>query len=62
VLRKEKRHYDIFLIAKDFKIFNKDKRDLFLAGYDESEDLAFLEVDAAAEEPSESCEGTESKG
>lgn len=35
VLRKEKARYDIFMLPKDFKVFNKDKRDVLVTDYDE---------------------------
>lgn len=46
VLRKDKKCYDIFMLPQDFKVFNKDKRDMFLEDYDDREDLAYLEADA----------------
>ena len=49
-LRKDKAHYDIFLMPKDLKVFSKDKRDALAASYRPEEDQAFLDEDAAAEE------------
>ena len=44
VLRKDRQRYDIFIMPKDLKIFNKEKRDLLLANYtDESKDQAYLD-------------------
>lgn len=36
VLRNDKEIYDVFILPKDLKVFNKDKRDLLLANYDPS--------------------------
>ena len=50
ILRKDKCRYDVFLMAKDLKVFNKDKRDQFLLNYDQTEqDERYLEQDAAQE-------------
>lgn len=53
VLRKDKKSYDIFMTPKDFKVFNKDKRDVLLSEYDETADQAYLEADADAAEAEE---------
>ena len=38
VLRKDKEKFDVFIMAKDLKVFNKDKRDTLLLDYDEEKD------------------------
>ena len=38
VLRNDKKLFDIFILPKDFKVFNKDKRDSLLKEYDETAD------------------------
>lgn len=50
ILRKDRDQYDILLLPKDLKVFNKDKRDSMLADYNQDEDLELLKADAAAEE------------
>lgn len=38
VLRYEKEIYDVFILPKDLRVFNKDKRDLLLSNYDPTND------------------------
>ena len=38
VLRKERECFDIWILPKDLKVYNKEKRDAFLEGYNEAED------------------------
>ena len=33
VLRKDKERFDVFIMPKDLKVFNKDKRDALLLNY-----------------------------
>lgn len=57
VLRKDKERFDIFILPKDLKVFNKDKRDAFLANYNEEEDAALLqEVEILDEEMEETIQ------
>jgi hypothetical protein len=50
VLRKDKEKFDVFLLPKDLKVFNKDKRDLLLSNYyDEESDQAFIDADTLAD-------------
>lgn len=49
VLRKDKEKFYVFLLPKDLKVFNKDKRDLLLSNYhDEDRDQAFIDADTLA--------------
>ena len=51
MLRKDKERFDVFIMPKDLKVFNKDKRDSLLADYAaEEEDQAFLDADTVKEE------------
>ena len=50
VLRKDKEKFDVFIMAKDLKVFNKDKRDTLLLDYDEEKDQAYLDADAALDD------------
>ena len=38
VLRKDKEKFDVFIMAKDLKVFNKDRRDSILQDYCEEKD------------------------
>ena len=38
VLRKDKEKFDVFIMTKDLKVFNKDKRDSLLLDYCEEND------------------------
>lgn len=62
VLRKERECFDIYLLPKDLKVYSKEKRDVFLEGYDEAEDQARLdelEAKAKAAEDAEDEENAE---
>ena len=62
VLRKEREFFDIYLLPKDLKVYSKEKRDVFLEGYDEAEDQARLdelEAKAKAAEDAEDEENAE---
>ena len=53
MLRKDKERFDVFIMPKDLKVFNKDKRDSLLLNYAEAaeqEDQAFLDADTAKDE------------
>ena len=51
MLRKDKERFDVFLMPKDLKVFNKDKRESLLLNYkDEEEDQAFLDADTVKDE------------
>ena len=50
VLRKDKEKFDVFIMAKDLKVFSKDKRDALLLDYDEEKDKAILAKDAEQDE------------
>lgn len=60
-MRRANECYDIFILAENLKVYNKDKRDLLLVNHDEKDDLAFLEADAANEEVDEVTDGNELK-
>ena len=51
MLRKDKERFDVFIMPKDLKVFNKDKRDSLLLNYNaEEEDQAFLDADTVKDE------------
>ena len=53
-MRKDKEYFDVLILPKDLKVFNKDKRDQMLLNYNPEEDeAALLEANEVEEEENE---------
>ena len=56
VLRRDKEIFDVLILPKDLKVFNKDKRDQLLLNYNEEDDRALVEAEELLKEEEASME------